>query len=111
MCLSVCPRYAVRLDANNVHLRNGVVGGFGLVRAAAGGDLLQSSSAYGPLDLESVVGPAALYAGQSMLLFAFSAVAVEFAFRQGWIRRFGEPVVEGAEGTAGTEGGSKPTSS
>lgn len=90
-------RYAVRLDVHNSHLRSGAVGAFGLVRAAAAGDVLQANSALGPFDIDTVVGPAALYTGQSMILFAFSAWAVELAFKQGWVKRFGElalPVVD-----------------
>ncbi|KAL6756299.1 hypothetical protein V8C86DRAFT_2649877 [Haematococcus lacustris] len=82
-------RYAVRLDSTNSHLRGGVVAAFGLVRAAAAADVLQASSSAGPLDVGMAVGPGALYAGQSMLLFAFAAVALELAFSKGWVRRFG----------------------
>ncbi len=49
---------------------------FALVRAAAAADILQLSSANGPFTLE-VVGPAALYAGKSVLMFAFAATAIE----------------------------------
>ncbi len=81
-------------DASNPHLRGGVVAAFGLVRAAAAGDILQVSSAYGPLDLQAVIGPGALYAGQSVLLCGFAAGALEFAFTNGWVRRFGQQATE-----------------
>ncbi|MEW5305185.1 MAG: hypothetical protein WDW36_007745 [Sanguina aurantia] len=54
-----------------------------------------AAAAGGGVDLVSVVlsagvlGPAALYAGQSMLLFGFAAVALEAGFTQGVLKRFG----------------------
>jgi len=84
-------RYAVRYDSSNSHLRGGVVAAFGLVRAAANAEALATASAAGPLDLDTVVGPGLLYAGESMLLFAFAATALEAAFKWGWIKRFGMP--------------------
>lgn len=84
-------RYAVRGDVDNSHLRSGAVGAFGLVRAAAGGDMLQRTAEAGPLDFNTVIGPAALYTGESMILFAFASAAVEVAFRQGLVQRFGVP--------------------
>jgi hypothetical protein len=47
---------------------------------------MQLSSASGPFSVE-VVAPAALFAGQSMLMFAFAATAIEAAFKQGFIKR------------------------
>ncbi len=84
-------RYVVRLDEGDSHLRNGAVGAFGLVHAAAACDVLQAGSAAGPLDIDTVVGPGLFYTGQSMILFAFAAAAVEAAFRWGVVRRFGAP--------------------
>ncbi|GLC41396.1 hypothetical protein PLESTB_001015900 [Pleodorina starrii] len=86
-------RYAVRSDSANRQLRLGVVAAFGLVRASGAADVLQATAASaggdGPLSL-AVVGPAALYALESMLLFGFASVAVEAAFGQGFLKRFGE---------------------
>ncbi|MEW5305186.1 MAG: hypothetical protein WDW36_007746 [Sanguina aurantia] len=54
-----------------------------------------AAAAGGGVDLVSVVlsagvlGSAALYAGQSMLLFGFAAVALEAGFTQGVLKRFG----------------------
>jgi hypothetical protein len=95
----VAYRYVVREDGGNPHLRGGAVAAFGLVRAAGGLDMLQRSAAaagtsgsssgggWEPLLSPAVLGPAALYAGQSMLVFGFAAAAVEFAFRSGLVRR------------------------
>jgi len=83
-------RYAVGREPSNTQLKGGVVAAFGLVRAAAAADVLQLSSASGPFTLE-VIGSAALYAGQSMLMFAFAATAVEVAFQQGLIKRVDDP--------------------
>ncbi|GBF94357.1 hypothetical protein Rsub_06979 [Raphidocelis subcapitata] len=96
-------RYAVREDSGNKHLRGGAVAAFALVRAAGGFDLLQRSTAVaaaataaagggeaaGIADLltPSVLGPAALYAGQCMLTFGFAAAALEAAFAQGVVKR------------------------
>ncbi|GIL62140.1 hypothetical protein Vafri_16412 [Volvox africanus] len=89
-------RYAVRNDSSNRQLRLGVVAAFGLVRASGAADVLQAAAAAGaegtgggPLSL-GVIGPAALYALESLLLFGFASVAVEAAFSQGVLKRFGE---------------------
>ncbi|GAX85961.1 hypothetical protein CEUSTIGMA_g13377.t1 [Chlamydomonas eustigma] len=79
-------RYAVGTSPNNTDLKGGVVAAFGLVRAASAADVLQHLSPEDPFTME-VVGPAALYAGQSVLMFAFAAIAIEAAFRQGLIQR------------------------
>ena len=102
-----CPRpprrrYAVREDSGNKHLRGGAVAAFALVRAVGGFDLLQRSAAVaaaaaaagsgeaaglGDLLAPSVLGPAALYAGQCMLTFGFAAAALEAAFARGVVKR------------------------
>lgn len=69
-------RYAVGSNPQNPHLKGGVVAAFGLVRAAAAADMLQSASTQGPFALE-VIGTSALYAGQSVLMFGFAAAAIE----------------------------------
>lgn len=71
-----CGRYAVGSNPQNPHLKGGVVAAFGLVRAAAAADMLQSASTQGPFALE-VIGTSALYAGQSVLMFGFAAAAIE----------------------------------
>jgi hypothetical protein len=81
----------VRRDEGNVQLKAGVTAAFGLVRAAAAADMLQTvapSMDLEPISLQ-VVGTAGLYAAQSMMMFGFAAVALEAAFLQGVIRRFG----------------------
>ncbi|KAF5836077.1 hypothetical protein DUNSADRAFT_6497 [Dunaliella salina] len=82
-------RYIVRYDITNTQLRGGAVGAFGLVRAGSAADVLQATSSVGPFDLDTVIGPAALYAGESMLLFTFAAAVVEKAFDLGLVKRFG----------------------
>lgn len=59
---------------------------FGLVRAAAAADMLQSASTQGPFALE-VIGTSALYAGQSVLMFGFAAAAIEVTAARGQVRR------------------------
>ncbi|KAG2485157.1 hypothetical protein HYH03_016047 [Edaphochlamys debaryana] len=85
-------RYAVRDDSSNTHLRGGVVAAFALVRVAGAGDALQAAAAQAgnnPLGLD-VVGPAALYGAEGLLMFGFASVALEIAFSQGWVKRFGQ---------------------
>jgi hypothetical protein len=84
-------RYAVRGDADNLQLKAGVTAAFGLVRAAAAADMLQSVAPgmeLQPLSVQ-VAGTSALYAAQSMMMFGFAAVAVEAAFQRGLLSRFG----------------------
>jgi hypothetical protein len=50
-----------------------------LVRAASAADVFQLLSPSGPFTAE-VMGPAALYAGQSVLMFAFAATAIEVGY-------------------------------
>lgn len=66
----------MRKDEGNSHLRAGVVAGFGLVKAAGGADVLQATSASGPLAIE-VIGQSALYAAESCIIFGFASVAIE----------------------------------
>ncbi|KXZ51042.1 hypothetical protein GPECTOR_14g3 [Gonium pectorale] len=87
-------RYAVRSDSSNRQLRLGVIAAFGLVRASGAGDVLQATASVaadgaGPLSM-AVIGPAALYALESLILFGFASVAIEAAFGQGFLKRFGE---------------------
>ncbi|PNH03293.1 hypothetical protein TSOC_010662 [Tetrabaena socialis] len=87
-------RYAVRNDSSNKQLRLGLVAAFGLVRTTGAADVLQAAAAGAggdgsPLSL-AVIGPAALYALESMLLFGFASVAIEAAFSQGFLKRFGD---------------------
>ncbi|KAF8060561.1 hypothetical protein HT031_004738 [Scenedesmus sp. PABB004] len=87
--MGVTYRYAVRQDDTNAQLRGGVVAAFALVKAAGAADALQAGAAAdgaAPLSAE-VLGTAALYAGQSMLLFGFAAAALEAGFANGLVRR------------------------
>lgn len=84
-------RWTIGNSPENPHLRGGVIAAFGLVRTAAAADMLQLASADGPFTLD-VIGSSALYAGQSTLMFAFAAAAIEAGFRQGLIRLVDPPV-------------------
>ncbi len=74
----------MRGDSDNKQLRLGVVAAFGLVRASGAADVLQATVAAaggeGPLSL-AVVGPAALYALESLIVFGFASAAVEVGAR------------------------------
>ena len=64
---------------------------FGLARGIGGADALQAASARagdGALTLD-VVGRAALGAGEAVLAAAFAGAALEYALREGWVKRFG----------------------
>jgi hypothetical protein len=74
-------RYAVRDDDSNAQLRGGVVAAFGLVRGIAAA----SSVLLSPDD--DMIGRGALAMGESMLLFAFAAVAVEAGFRMNYVKQ------------------------
>lgn len=80
-------RYAVRQDLQNLQLKGGVVAAFGLVRGSAQADMLQLSAA-NPIT-QDLLAQAALVAGESMLTFAFAAVALELAFRNNQLQPFG----------------------
>lgn len=91
--------------------QGGVVAAFGLVRGVAQGtDALLAPA---PGEAAATLGSgltalphAALLAGESMLTFAFASVAVELAFRQGFVK----PLARGGSGSSGG-GGSASSSS
>lgn len=87
LLFGVTYRYAVRQDATNMHLRGGVVAAFGLVKALGAADVIQATADASDVLSADVVGNAALYAGQCMLLFGFAAAAVEAGFSNGWVKR------------------------
>jgi len=85
-------RYAVRTDLNNTQLKGGVVAAFGLVRGLAEATAaVNASTSSGLTDLPTVdvLGTAVALMGQSMLLFAFASVSLEFALRREWVQLFG----------------------
>ena len=82
-------RYAVAADRNNTQLKGGVVAAFGLTRGLALAQNLVSSAPGSRVDAQTAAS-AALVAGQSMLVIAFAAAAIELAFSQGYIQHFGE---------------------
>lgn len=108
LLMGITYRYAVREDAANRQLAAGAAAAFGLVRAIGGADALQAASTRAggsPLDLASVIGPAALGAGQAVLGAAFAAAAVEAGFRAGWVSRMGNGSGGGGSGPPGSGGG------
>lgn len=64
---------------------------FGLVRGIAVADSLQAAASqrgvsvldFSAAAFETVIGPSALAAGESMLVFGFAAVALEVALQRG----------------------------
>jgi hypothetical protein len=91
-------RYALRQDMSNTQLKGGVVAAFGLVRgigqasqiilAALNGNSEGSSSTSASDSLIDTLGSAAAAMGESILLFAFASVALEFAFQREWVKPF-----------------------
>ncbi len=80
-------RYAVRSDKENSQLKGGVVGAFGLVRglSLAQGIVEAGSAGYTAMPSMEVLGHAAVSMGQSMILFGFCSVALEFASSKKWV--------------------------
>ncbi|WP_202865282.1 hypothetical protein [Synechococcus elongatus] len=70
-------RYAIRSDTNP-HLRNGLVGAFGLVRGLG----LLENGATTSLDLPWLTSQL----GGSLLLFSLCATSLDFAIARGWLR-------------------------
>lgn len=87
LLFGVTYRYAVREDASNTQLRGGVVAAFALVKALGAADIIQASAESGEVFSVAVVGNAALYAAQCMLLFGFAATALEAGFSNGVVKR------------------------
>jgi hypothetical protein len=99
-------RYAARggSEASDSHLRAGVVAAFGLVKGAGAAEAMLAlerpaaasyatagaAALFGGLTLEAVLR-AALYAGESVLVFAFAAAAVEAGFRAGMVKQIEPP--------------------
>jgi hypothetical protein len=80
-------RYGVSADESNPQLKGGAVAAFGLARGLAlAADALSGGQEWTP----EVLAGAALLTGQSMLMFAFAALALETATARGALKRFGE---------------------
>lgn len=83
-------RYAVRDDVrSNTQLKAGIVAAFGLVRGitAASAVLGGADAVLDGVSLDAL-GRAALSMGESMLVFGFASVVLEFALLNNWIKRF-----------------------
>jgi len=87
-------RYALRQDLSNTQLKGGVVAAFGLVRGIGQASqiifaaLKDSTNVENGGEIIDTLGLAAAAMAESMLLFAFASVALEFAFRKEWVRPF-----------------------
>ena len=83
-------RYALRQDLANIQLKGGVVAAFGLVRGIGQASEMLDKATDGLSTLPSVeaLAIAAAAMGESMLLFAFASVALEFAFQKGIVKTF-----------------------
>lgn len=79
-------RYVVAANPTNPHLKGGAVAGFGLARALP---LAEGVLSDGREWTVEVIAAAALLAGQSMLMVAFAALALESATKQGALKPFG----------------------
>eukprot|EP00892_Ulva_mutabilis_P011985 jgi/Ulvmu1/9159/UM005_0257.1 len=79
-------RYVVAASPTNPHLKGGAVAGFGLARALP---LAEGSLSGGQQWTVEVLAGAALLAGQSMLMVAFAALALETASKRGALKPFG----------------------
>lgn len=79
-------RYVVAANPANPHLKGGAVAGFGLTRAFP---LMEAVLSDGRTWTVEVLASAALLAGQSMLMVAFAALALETASKQGAVKPFG----------------------
>jgi len=86
---AVVYRYASRKDANS-HLKGGVVAAFGLVRGGAQVEALASASEgrWAELLSTEVLAKAAALVGESVLLFALAAAALEVGLSHGWLSTF-----------------------
>ena len=78
-------RYAVRDDLGNDQLKGGVVGAFGLARGLGSADVYLHGSDAGTF---ASWAEAALLAGESVLVFAFAAAALEAGFTRELIEPF-----------------------
>ena len=80
-------RYAVRSDVGNSQIKGGIVAAFGLVRGLSQAQVTIESSSDNFTSIPDVtsLGHAAISMGQSMLLFGFCSVVLEFAARRSWI--------------------------
>jgi hypothetical protein len=94
LLFGVVYRYVVASDRSNPQLKGGAVAAFGLTR---GLPLAQGAlEGVARLDAETLAS-AALLAGQSMLVVAFAAAALEAATKAGWVQPFGEAPVASSQ--------------
>eukprot|EP00890_Picochlorum_soloecismus_P002912 jgi/Picsp_1/3621/NSC_06458-R1_pinus taeda anonymous locus 2_3592_01 genomic sequence len=84
---AICSFLFVRSDAGNPQIKGGMVAAFGLVRGLSQGQMTieAASDKYTALPDVISLGNAAISMGQSMLLFGFCSVVLEFAARQSWL--------------------------
>jgi hypothetical protein len=73
--LAAARRYIIRQQRYDGHLKSGAVAAFAIVRGVGGSELLAVTGAEG--DVTTVALNAAAYLGESFLVFAFAAAALE----------------------------------
>lgn len=81
-------RYVVAGDPQNAQVRGGAVAAFGLTRGLA---IVQADLSTVQDWSLPVLASAALSVGQSLLMFAFAAAAIEAATSAGAVKRIGDP--------------------
>eukprot|EP00850_Spirogloea_muscicola_P012978 SM000086S23030 [mRNA] locus=s86:120558:121855:- [translate_table: standard] len=87
LLFGVTYRYVLRRDLRNTQLKAGAVGAFAMTRGLAQVDTTQLLVGYPSAGTELVYA-AALNAGESLIILAFAATAVEYAMQQRLVKPF-----------------------
>ena len=80
-------RYAVRQD-QNLQLKGGVVAAFGLARGLAMAEMVLKEHLDNIFEAQTLAA-AALLCGESVIIAAFAATALESGFQRGLVKPFG----------------------
>ncbi|KAI5074531.1 hypothetical protein GOP47_0010492 [Adiantum capillus-veneris] len=75
-------RYAVRRDLSNTQLRAGCIAAFSLVRCLAQVDAVRLFAGLPQQDVAQQLLQGCLFTGESIAIFAFAAVGLEYCFQQ-----------------------------
>jgi hypothetical protein len=87
LLFGVTYRYIIRRDLGNLQLKSGAVAAFGLVRGIGQIDATQALVGFPETGIDKVL-TAALEAGESMIIFAFAALAVDYCLRERLVSPF-----------------------
>ncbi|CAK9226994.1 unnamed protein product [Sphagnum troendelagicum] len=87
LLFGVTYRYIIRRDLGNLQLKSGAVAAFGLVRGIGQIDATQALVGFSETGIDKVL-TAALEAGESMIIFAFAALAVDYCLRERLVSPF-----------------------